>query len=70
MKTKKLDSAKNMPPLFHKLPGQEFDMKKSEVIKWLIQQPDILQYIFDKLKDEHLIYDPISGKWRGADYHT
>lgn len=62
-------AAKNMPPLYHSLPGREFDIHKSEVIKWLISQQSILQYIFDKAKDGgFIIYNPETKKWQGKNY--
>ena len=58
--------ARKMPPLYHSLPGQKFDIFKSEVIKWLISQPEILQYLFDKAK-EYCVYNPDTQKWSGKD---
>lgn len=62
----RLSAARKMPPLYHSLPGQKFDIFKSEVIKWLVSQPEILQYLFDKAK-EYCEYDTVTGKWRGKD---
>lgn len=67
--SKLLEVAKKMPPLYHTLPGQEFDVQKSEMVQWLIQQPDILSYISNRVRDgQHIIYDPDTGKWQGVDY--
>lgn len=71
--SKELDVARNMPPLYHKLPGEEYDVNKSEVARWLIQQPDILNYVVNRIKapgtSEPLIkYNPSTGKWQGVDY--
>lgn len=68
--SKLLDAAKKMPPLYHTLPGKEFDILKSEVAQWLIQQPDVLSYIFNRVGgDGKLIaYDRETGKWQGVDY--
>lgn len=51
------------------MPGQEYDVKNSEVTKWLIQRPSILEFIWDQLKQSgDILYDPDTGKWKGADY--
>jgi hypothetical protein len=68
-RSKKLNVARNLPPSFHKLPNQDYDVKKSEVIKWLIQRPSILEYIWDNIKQsEDVVYNPDTGKWQGVDY--
>lgn len=67
-RSKKLDVAKRMPPLFHKLPGEEFDITKSEAARWLCTQPEIMQWVFDQMNhSENIIYDPDTGKWKGVD---
>lgn len=68
--THRFDAARKMPPLRHSIPGQPFDIRNSEVIQWLIQQPDILKYIFEKANTGlHAIrYDSNTGTWQGADY--
>lgn len=66
--------AKQMPKLRHKVGEGEFDITKSEVVQWLVKQPDILQYIFNKVfhgpnNDNALIvYNPERGTWQGVDY--
>lgn len=72
-RNKLLDIAKKMPPLFHKLPNEDFDIHKSEVVKWLISQPEIMQYIFshiEKIRGEnaYIVYDRKTGKWRGVEH--
>lgn len=68
--SKLLDVAKKMPPLYHTLPGEEFDIEKSEIAKWLIQQPEILQYIFNRINGSAYIrYNSETGKWEGVDYY-
>jgi len=51
IRSKKLLVARNMPPLYHTIPGKNFDIAQSEVVKWLIAQPDILNYIWDNIKN-------------------
>ena len=66
---KKLNMIKHMPPLYHTLPRQDFDIRKSEVIKWLMEKPDILNYLWDHIRQSGAIeYDRETQKWRGVDY--
>lgn len=63
---KLLDSGKFMPPLYHKLPDEEFNIKKSEAVQWLINQPDVLSYVWDRFKQsEDIEYNQETGKWQG-----
>ena len=69
---KRFEVAKKMPPLKHNTTGN-FNPQKSEVINWLISQPDILNYIFDAVRgnghrESPIIYNPDTGKWQGVDY--
>ncbi len=69
--SKQLHSALKMPPLHHKVDvsGGKFDITKSEVSLWLMQQPDIMQYVFTRIKNSGLIvYDSEAGTWQGKDY--
>lgn len=70
---KHLEVAKKMPPLYHKIPGDKFDVMKSEVVNWLIKQPDILQFLMDRVANRSestrlIKYDSDTGKWQGVDY--
>ena len=69
--SKLLDVVKKMPPLYHTLPGEEFDLSKSEVVQWLIRQPDILSYIANRITGigKLIVYDRETGKWKGVDYN-
>lgn len=62
-----LDCAKKMPRLRHKV-GEKFSVETSEVIKWLIAQPEIMSKVFN-LASSHgvIIYDHNTGEWKGAD---
>jgi hypothetical protein len=69
--SKKFDCARKMPELKHVIDGEEFDITKSEVVQWLIKQPDILQYIYNKAHGESeraIIYNKERGTWQGVDY--
>lgn len=66
---KRLLVAGNMPPLYHTFPGEKFDIKKSEVLKWISKRPGLLLYVFDKLiQSGQIEYDSKSKKWKGVDY--
>lgn len=68
-RSKKLSVARNMPPMYHTIPGQNFDITQSEVLKWLISQPEILNYIWDNIKNSgDVFYNAVTGKWCGVDY--
>lgn len=61
--------AKQMPPLYHTIPGQEFDREKSDVLKWLSKQGELLEYLQSKLKGlGYIKYDPKTGLWQGEDW--
>lgn len=54
----KLSKVSEMPPVYHKLPNEEYDPKKSEAIQWMIQQPEILEYLWDHVKQSKFVeYD-------------
>jgi hypothetical protein len=68
-RSKKLSVARNLPPSYHTLPEKDFDIKKSEVIKWLIDQPEILNYLWDNIKQSGDVeYDAETGIWTGIEY--
>ena len=68
-KTWRLDVAKNLPPLRHSLPGEVFDIAHSEVVRWLMGQPEIMQLVFNAARNRgFIVYDKETGTWRGADY--
>lgn len=80
-KTKKeelLDAAKKMPPLHHKYPNENFDWNKSETGKWLISQPEILDFIWQSVKNRTgshggkalIVFDPETHTWQGVDYEA
>lgn len=66
-----LDSAKNMPPMFHNKPGQEFNINNSDVANWLVSQPEIKQKIFNMANYKKVIvFNPDTGKWQGVEYEN
>ncbi|WP_088187563.1 hypothetical protein [Desulfosporosinus sp. FKA] len=65
---------KQMPELKSKGYEGEFDITKSEVVKWLIKQPGVLQYVYDVVRGKNhnreplIVYNPERGTWRGINY--
>ena len=65
-----------MPPLRHDIrpPGSTdipFQIAKSEVIQWAIQQPELLMILWFKMRDsEALIFNQTSKMWAGKDYDS
>jgi len=64
----KWNVARKMPPLRHSHPGTEFDIQQSDVARWLVQQPEIMQLVFWNVKGKDIVFDPETGLWRGVDY--
>lgn len=64
----RLSVAMHMPPLYHTLPGCPFAPEKSQVVEWLIAQPEIRQYLFDKVQKDFIVYNPVTKKWQGVEY--
>lgn len=68
-RSEKLKIARKLPPSYHTVPGEEFDIKKSEVMQWLLNQPDILNYLWNNIKQSGDVeYDSDTGIWTGVDY--
>lgn len=64
-----LDVARTMPPLRHSIPGKEFNIKNSEVVKWLLENPVVWNYVWNNVKESGAVsYDSDTGKWQGVDY--
>ncbi len=64
-----VDAARRMPPLYHTLPGEEFNLRKSRTLWWLIKQLPVLKYIWDIVKQSGAItYNPNTKKWVGVDF--
>ena len=68
-RTKIVDVAKTMPPLRHKISDQDFDIRKSYVIRWMLQQDETYQYIWNKITQSGAIkYNPKTHLWQGVDF--
>ena len=69
-KSKFLDIGKQMPKLYHTIQGEEFDYDKSQVLKWIASQPELLTYVKHKLYNlGYIQYDKDSRTWKGIDVH-
>jgi hypothetical protein len=57
-----------MPALQHSQPGEHFDIERSAAAKWLVDQPDVLQWVFDAVRNRKLIvFNPETRTWRGKE---
>lgn len=56
-----------MPPLKHwDREAGDFDMRKSEVVQWLLAQDFTIQWLFEKARaTKRIWFDAESGTWRG-----
>ena len=75
-KNNRLNCLKKMPPLRHKSADGKYDVMESEVIDWMVKQPDVRQWLYDKVADktggknpEFIYYNADKQKWQGVDYH-
>jgi hypothetical protein len=63
-----LEVASNMPPLAHFTP-MGFDIMRSQAVAWLIKQPEIRQWLWNRLRDTGVItYDVETKTWRGVNW--
>lgn len=65
-------AASKMPPLSnYPDKSQPFDVYKSEVIRWMADQPEVLNYLFSQASNTKAIkYDPNTEKWVGVNYEV
>jgi hypothetical protein len=64
--TKALKRAAEMPRLCHSLPNKDFDIMNSEVVCWLVEQPEIRQAMFDWYRSKGAIVFR-DGRWQGVE---
>ncbi len=70
-KDKRLTAAKYMPPLRKRQPDEEYDIRKDEVLKWVISRPELVNVLVSKLKDwGYIRYDLGTHTWQGVDYEA
>lgn len=61
--------AKKMPPAYHKIPGEDLDVMKSQACDWLCSQPEIRMIVFDVAKSSGAIeYQEGNGSWYGEEW--
>lgn len=59
-------TACTMPSGLKHQPEAEFDWHKSEVVDWLLNQPEVRKYFFDKCNTAGaIVFDQESGTWKG-----
>lgn len=64
-----VEVAKKMPPLYHTIPGEDFSLRKSRVLWWLTKQPEVLEDVWNLVKQSGAVkYDPNTKKWRGTEF--
>lgn len=68
-KNLKLRIASNMPPLYHTLPGEKYNHRKSEVLEWLSKRPALIEHLFAVVSNtKDIVYNPSTGKRQGVNY--
>ena len=61
-----LKCAARMPLLDHYRRGESFDITRSDVVRWLCDQPELQQELFNFCKrHDAIVY--VNGRWVGAD---
>lgn len=66
MKRNEMECGRKMPELKHSFDGEKFDIEKSEVVNWLINQPDVKLLIYDLFRvNAYIVYDPEKKTWKG-----
>ena len=64
-----IEAARKMPPLYHTLPGEKFDYRKSRTLWWLVKQPEVLKFIWECVANSRAVtYNSNTGKWQGIDF--
>lgn len=62
--------AAEMPPLHHKWKGEPYDVMESEVVEWLVEQPEVRERVFYEARQSGMIeYDRETGEWVGSDFY-
>ncbi len=56
-----------MPALRHSVPGEEFTIEKSEALAWVLAQPCVKVWLWDRIRNTGRIeFDQATGRWRGV----
>lgn len=66
-----IDTARKMPPLYHTVPGEDFDYLKSRTLWWLVKQKSVLNFLWNLVQQSGAIkYNPKTHKWVGVDFKS
>ena len=58
-----------MPPLRHSTNVEPYDVRRSRVARWLCDQPEVMQWVFETAKNRGcIVFDQATGLWHGARY--
>lgn len=64
-----VNAARKMPPLYHKIPNEKFDLRKSRTLWWLTKQEEVLEDIWNLVKQSGAVkYNSETGKWQGVNF--
>ena len=62
-----LEKASKMPEFSHSVEGQPYDVNNSQVVRWLIEQPEVKEYLMEKARAYGAVeFDTKTMKWRGT----
>lgn len=65
-KDKRLDAARNMPPL-KRSTAEGYDFRKDDVTAWISQCSPLMNYFVDFLaRNNYIRYDIVAGVWKGS----
>jgi hypothetical protein len=66
-----LEKVSKMPEFPHSVEGQPYDVNNSQAVLWMIEQPEVREYLMEKARGYQAIeFDPVSKKWRGTGKST
>ena len=54
-KNERLNCLRHMPPLHH-VTGEKYDIMNSEVMDWIVKQPEVRQWLYDKITGGSIFY--------------
>lgn len=67
-RSKRLDVLRAMPPLHHSFPDRPFNVFESEALRWVLKQPDLLNYLWDTVtRTGYIVYNHDTGTWQGVE---
>lgn len=70
-KKKAYQVIESMPFSRHSFEGEPFDINKSEVVAWLVKQPDFMQWIYEFARSSRrMVYDSEAKGWLGTPFRS